>query len=148
VSGAIDRLVALEETAGLFDRQTYAEFGERIAGRGKHLRETISRLRDGGARFCGYGAPAKLTTLVHALALDGDDFEFVADDSPWKRDLFTPGMHIPVVGPQAFADVSGQGYCCVVFAWNFFEPIVARNREWAGSWLNPIDGERVLGPTA
>jgi len=147
VSGNVDHLVALEQRSSLFSQQTYAEFGDRIAARGKQLRETITGRREGGARFCGYGAPAKLTTLVHAMALDGGDFEFVVDDSPWKRDLFTPGKHIPVVGPQALAEASGRGYWCVVFAWNFFDPIVARNRDWAGSWLNPIDGACLRTPT-
>jgi len=116
---------------------TYSVLRKRIAARASELRAHLAALRSEGARFCGYGAPAKLTTMMYALGLDRDDVEFVVDDSPLKRGLYTPGTHIPVVGSDHLVAVSGEGFWCVVFAWNFYDSIVARHSDWVGNWINP-----------
>ncbi|PRX70564.1 methyltransferase family protein [Nonomuraea fuscirosea] len=137
VSARVAELVELEISAGLFRPETYSVLRKQIAARASELRAHLAALRSEGARFCGYGAPAKLTTMMYALELDRDDVEFVVDDSPLKRGLYTPGTHIPVVGSDHLAAVSGKGFWCVVFAWNFYDSIVARHSDWAGNWINP-----------
>lgn len=147
VSPRVAELVKSEEEAGLFSARTYEDFGERVRGRGQKLREQIASLKDDGWRFCGYGAPAKLTTLMYSFALDADDVEFIVEDSPLKRGLCTPGTHIPVVGPEKLAEVSGQQYCALVFAWNYYDNIVAAHADWSGLWMNPLTLERLDGRT-
>ncbi len=137
VSPAVGDLEDLETAAGLFSPATYREFGKAIDARRKALAGRLERVRAGGGRLCGYGAPAKLTTLMYALDLDGGDFDFVVDDSPLKQGLFTPGKHVPVTGPDAFGEASGRGYTCVVFAWNFHKHITGANWNWDGAWINP-----------
>ncbi|SHM91796.1 class I SAM-dependent methyltransferase [Actinacidiphila paucisporea] len=138
VSPRVAELVKSEEEAALFSTSTYESFGKRIRAQGQSLREQIASLKGKGWRLCGYGAPAKLTTLMYSFALDADDFEFIVDDSPLKRGLFTPGTHIPVVGAERLAEVSGRRYCSLVFAWNYYENIVASHESWSGAWLNPL----------
>ncbi|TDB82269.1 methyltransferase domain-containing protein [Micromonospora sp. KC721] len=145
VSPRVAELVKFEEAAALFSARTYESFGERIRTQGQRLREHVASLKDDGWRLCGYGAPAKLTTLMYSFALDANDFEFIVEDSPLKRGLFTPGTHIPVVGPEKLAEVSAQRYCALVFAWNYYDNIVAGHADWSGLWLNPLTLERLDG---
>jgi SAM-dependent methyltransferase len=140
VSDDVGRLVRLEERAALFDPETYDAFGERIGEHGARLAKRMGSLHP--QRFCGYGAPAKLTTLMYALDLDPRVIEFIVDDSPLKQGRFTPGTHIPVAAADRLAKLSGEGYTCVVFAWNFFDSIVAANGSWMGQWLHPLDPGR------
>ncbi len=137
VSKRVAELVALETAAELFNPQTYLVFGQAIEARGLALREKLAKVRANGGRLCGYGAPAKLTTLMYTFDLDGADFDFIVDDSPLKQNLFTPGKHVPVVSQNALQQVSGQNYTCVVFAWNFFDSIVKKNEDWDGNWVRP-----------
>jgi SAM-dependent methyltransferase len=145
VSSRVAELVKFEEEAALFSARTYESFGERIRAHGQKLREQVASLKDDGWRLCGYGAPAKLTTLMYSFALEPDDFEFIVEDSPLKRGLFTPGTHIPVVGPEKLAEVSGRRYCSLVFAWNYYDNIVADHADWSGLWLNPLTLEGLGG---
>jgi SAM-dependent methyltransferase len=85
-------------------------------------------------KMIGYGAPAKMATLCHAFNVDGEDINYVVDDSTWKQDLYCPGTGIPVVGIEALkANPPGM---LVVFAWNFAESIAAKLR--AGGYTGRI----------
>jgi len=137
VSAAVDDLEDLETAAGLFSPATYREFGWAIDTRREALAARLAQVPAG--HLCGYGAPAKLTTLMYALDLDGGGFGFVVDDSPLKQGLFTPGKHIPVVNRDVLWQVSELGWTCAVFAWNFYGPITAANSGWDGTWINPVE---------
>ncbi len=147
VSEFLTKVIEGEEKDGLFKPETYQRFGERIKAAGASLSAKIAAAKDRGGKLCGYGAPAKLTTLMHAFELNPKDFEFIVDDSTWKQGLYTPGMHIPVVGKERLQEVSGQGYSAVVFAWNFFDSIVANNKDWSGTWINPLTSQSIVSAT-
>lgn len=140
VSERVGELIALETEAELFSPQTYQTFRQAIDVRRLMLIERLAQVRAEGGRLCGYGAPAKLTTLMYTLDLAGMDFSFVVDDSPCKQGLFTPGKHIRVVSKKTLREISGKGFYCVVFAWNFFNEIVKANADWDGKWINPVEG--------
>ena len=50
-----------------------------------------------GKSIIGYGAPAKVTTLMHHFEIGEDIVDFIVDDSEWKHYLYTPGKGIPIV---------------------------------------------------
>lgn len=86
--------------------------------------------------ICGYGAPAKLTTLAHTLDLP--PVACIGEDNPLKVGRTTPGMHIPIV---SVADMlAREPDCIIVFAWNFFEDIRDKLRRlgFAGDIINPM----------
>ena len=59
---------------------------------GNELNTQLDRFAAEGLRGGGYGAPAKATTLMHQFGIDGTRVGFIVDDSPWKQDLFSPGL--------------------------------------------------------
>lgn len=140
-----DSLINEEQEMGLFHPEIYEGLGKKIAAQGAKLRERIKGWKAAGKRIAGYGAPAKLTTLMYAFGLEGKDFEFIMDDSPWKEGLYTPGMHIPV--RRSFTMYESRKELtlneekidvCVVFAWNFFDSIMHKNAAWRGLFVNPL----------
>jgi len=140
VSSSVLGLIQQEVEGGLFRPETYSALRRRISTQASELGEIMASLQRRGAQLCGYGAPAKLTTMMYAFDMNSRDFHFIVDDSPLKRGRYTPGKHIPVVGSERLTAVSGQGFCAVVFAWNFYRSITARHGDWVGSWINPQVG--------
>ncbi len=139
-SGRLQRILAAEQAAGIHTRTAFDTLSRDIAQKGEILRSKIKEAKSAGKRICGFGAPAKLTTLMYAFSLDASDFEFVIDDSPLKQGLLTPGMNIPVCSSAALYERHVD--VCVVFAWNFFDTIVAKHANWAdagGVFVNPLN---------
>jgi SAM-dependent methyltransferase len=138
-SDELRSILESERRLALFDLDTYRAFKKRIVARGQALRDRLSTIVGQGQRVAGFGAPAKLTTLMYEFGLSGSDFQFIVDDSILKQGRFTPGMHIPVV-PRTRLFESRPEWC-VIFAWNFADSIVQSNRDYlreGGRFLVPL----------
>jgi SAM-dependent methyltransferase len=139
-SSRLQAILAAEEAAGIQTRAAFDTLFMDIAQKGDILRKKLKAAKAAGKSICGFGAPAKLTTLMYAFCLDASDFEFVIDDSPLKQGLLTPGMNIPVCPSAALYERNID--FCVVFAWNFFDSITAKHAKWAdagGVFVNPLN---------
>lgn len=139
ISSAVGAAIADEERAGLFSPDTYRTFKQRIGARAAQLRQRLDAIPDRRQTVAGFGAPAKLTTLMYEFGIGADDVGFIIDDSPWKQGLFTPGKHIPVVSADALA-TKAPAYC-IVFAWNFAEPIIRKHADYrarGGRFIVPL----------
>jgi len=135
----LEGLLAYERALGLFEPAVYARFKERITARGRELRAHLDAAKARGETVAGFGAPAKLTTLMYEFGLDAQDFAFIVDDSPWKQGLLTPGLHIPVVASSALLEKKPER--CVIFAWNFADAIVAKQAAYlrgGGRFVVPL----------
>ena len=138
-SERVAALLQLEQELELFSPATYEKFKARISRRAQELKARIAQIREQGGRVVGFGAPAKLTTLMHEFGLGSDSIEFIIDDSAWKQGLYTPGTHIPVV-PSAELYARRPDWC-IVFAWNFAESIVKKHAAFAeqgGRFIVPL----------
>ena len=132
--------IAEEEAAGLFKPEAYEQFAQKIAQRGRDLKQLLVKLKGEGKRIAGFGAPAKATTLMYHFGLDGGLLDAVIDDSPWKQGLFTPGHHIPVVPASLLSSPEKPDYC-LVLAWNFADPIIKKQeafRQSGGHFIVPL----------
>lgn len=154
-------VLAEERKLGLDKKETYRNFKERISQKGLALRSHIKKIREEGHRIAGYGAPAKLTTLVYEMGINPFDIEFIVDDSPWKQGLYTPGYHVPVLPVSALYDSETEvtyktfnstydkfkenkiKKCdyTIIFAWNFADVIIKTHREYikqGGTFISPF----------
>ena len=120
----IDNLIETERLSGLYDLATYHAWTRTVG-------ETINRLRlqcrtfaERGYKLIGYGAAAKGNTLLNASKIQLDS---IIDDNPLKQGLYSPGLHIPVVGIDSLTAISvNQPVVFIPLAWNFFKEIRAR----------------------
>ena len=113
---------------------------QEIDRRGRRLNELLAQARGAGASVCGYGAPAKLTTLTYAFKTNMDGIDFVIEDAPLKIGRLTPGTHRPIVSSKA---VPKDPSYCVLFAWNFADPIVEK---WRRGGVTGADGRSIPLP--
>ena len=107
------------------DLSTYKAFAGRIdqmkADNLAYLREAKSQ----GRRVFGFGAPAKGNTLLNYFGIGPDLLECLVEKNAWRKGLYSPGMHLPVVMEDELAAPPDIYY---VLAWNFKKEILANNR--------------------
>ena len=105
----------------------------------------LAGLKSRGKSVVGYGAPAKATTLMYHFRLTADDINYVVDDNPLKRGLFSPGLHIPVVDPARLYEDKPD--YVLILAWNFADSIIAKHAAFfkaGGRFIVPLPDLRIV----
>lgn len=144
-SAALAALVAEERAAGLHDPATYAAFDARVRARKRALLRLLIELKESGARLCGYGAPAKATTLLNYCGIGTDFIDFTVDRNPAKQGRLVPGTRIPILAPAALA--AARPDYVLILPWNLAEEIIgdlAYVRDWGGRFILPIPEPRIV----
>ena len=146
VDGSVLTRVVHEAEIGLHEAATLQQLGDKIFRVGTELMAFLKSMKASGKRIAGFGAPAKATTLMYQFDMGPDMIDFIVDDSPLKQDLFSPGMHIPVLPSEAL--YSKRPDAVVVLAWNFAEPIIKKHAafvEQGGQFIVPLPSVRIVG---
>ena len=144
--GSVQDLCEEEQRAALAEPATFRRLEERIAWLRDALIRMLTAVREKGGRVAGYGAPSKATTLLHQFGLGPDVIDFIVDDSPWKQGLYTPGLLIPVLPPEALYERRPD--VVIVLSWDYAEDIVARHRAYqsaGGCFIVPLPEIAVIG---
>ncbi len=145
VTPAVEKFLDLETKTKLHDIATYQNYAARVQANKGKLISMLTKLKAQGKRIAGYGAPGKGNTLLNFFSIGTETLDFIADDSPQKQGLFTPGKHIPVVHPQEIYKQKPD-YLFII-AWNFAEPIMknhARFREQGGKFIVPVPKPKIV----
>ncbi len=144
-SDTVKQYLADEAEQGIADLSYYADFGDRVEAIRSDLRALLGGLRDQGASIAAYGAAAKGTVMLNYVGLDTDWIDFVVDRNTHKQGMFMPGVHVPILAPEALVDQ--QPDHTLLLAWNFAEEIMAQQedyREAGGHFVVPIPEPRVV----
>lgn len=145
VDQSVENLAAEERDKGIDKLDTFHRFEETIRQHGKELKKTLYALRDSGKSIAGFGAPAKVTTLMHEFGLDSRVIDFIVDDSKLKQGLFTPGLNLPVLPTS---EIYGRKPdVVVIFAWNFADSIIRNHRAFidaGGTFIVPLPTLRTV----
>lgn len=144
-SAEVLRMLGEEEQAKMTDAATFAGFAERVRGMKTELRALLERLKAEGASIAGYGAPAKGNTLLNYFDIGPETLDFLADRSPLKQGLLSPGQQIPIVDPAEIA--SRKPDYLLVLAWNFFDEIREQLRDYeasGGQFILPLPTPQVV----
>ncbi len=143
-SRTVDRLLKRERRQALDDSETYVAFARRVWLHRLHLVKLVEDLMESGEVLAGYGAPAKGNTLLNFCRIGPDALRYIADKSKRKQGLFTPGLRVPVVGPERILEDPPQ--YLLLLAWNFAEEIFkqqAHYRSLGGKFIVPIPQLRI-----
>jgi SAM-dependent methyltransferase len=147
VSQAVGSLMAREKALGFEDIATYAAFQEKIRATKRALLAFLIRAKAEGKTIVGYGAPGKGNTLLNYCGIGTDFLDFTVDRNPYKQGLYTPGMHIPILAPEAI-DTARPDYV-LILPWNLKAEIVRQMRHiggWGGKFVVPIPEVAVIEP--
>ncbi|MBT3553132.1 MAG: methyltransferase domain-containing protein [Rhodospirillaceae bacterium] len=137
--GSVDTMIGEEKSLGLDRPETWIAFADKIDALKIELRALLDAIKASGKTIAGFGAPAKATTLMYHFGIGADDLDFIADDSPLKQGLYSPGLHIPVLAASEIY-VRNPDYL-LILAWNFAAPIIAKHRRFSesgGQFIIPL----------
>jgi SAM-dependent methyltransferase len=143
------RVVAMleaEAAAGVALPEYYRDFSRRVSSLRDALRRFLSGLKAEGRTIAAYGAAAKGATLLNYFEIGTETLDFVVDRSPHKQGKFMPGVHVPVLPPQALLDRRPD--YVLLLAWNFADEILQQQhefRERGGRFIVPVPEPRVIG---
>jgi SAM-dependent methyltransferase len=125
IEPGVVELIRLEKQAGLDHIEAYQTLGKQLdqikSGLLKHLKPWKAE----GKSIAAYGAAVGLTTMLYQFGL-GPFVDFIADDNPAKQNLYSPGLHLPVLRSESLVDRRPD--YVVVLAWRYVNAIVERNR--------------------
>ena len=126
-----------ERKMGLDKLETYQAFAQKVERAGRRLRERLLAIKADGKSIVGYGAAAKSTTVLTYCGIGPETVSYIIDDSRLKQGKWTPGTHIPIVGPEELKR-SRPDYI-MVFAWNHLQTIKAKTSYLGAEYILPIE---------
>ncbi|MBU6532315.1 methyltransferase domain-containing protein [Streptomyces sp. NPDC057245] len=133
---AVAELLAEEESRALAAPATLERFAADVRRTRDELVTLLTGLRAQGRRVVAYGATAKSATVANYCGIGPELVSSVHDTTPAKQGRLTPGSHIPVHPPEAFADPYPD--YALLFAWNHAEEIMSKEQEFrasGGKWI-------------
>jgi methylation protein EvaC len=145
VKDSVAQIIKTELEQGLDKLVTFEAFQRNVEKSKEDLVELLTKLKAEGKRVVGYAATSKSTTILNYCNIGPDLIEYICDTTPIKHGTFTPGMHIPVVPYEVFAD-NPPDYA-VLFAWNHAEEIMAKEQSYmqnGGKWILHVPEVKVL----
>lgn len=119
---SVSNIVSRELKVGVNSPQVFHNLAQRINELKTRNLLLIDNLTNGGAQLACFGAPAKLTTLLHVFHIHKGIFVFAVDDSPLKQSTWVPGGYFPVVSRSIAREHGINSY--FISAWNFADSII------------------------
>lgn len=142
---SVEALLASEREVGVDGRTFFEDFGRRVEGLTRRLRETVTALKQQGRRVAAYGAAAKGAILLNAVGIDGEVLDFVVDRNVHKQGLFMPGVDVEILPPEALLERRPDDV--LLLPWNFEDEIVSQQFEYlqaGGRFLVPVPEPRFV----
>ncbi len=138
-------LISLEEEAGLYEKKVYDQFTKRILNLRTVLNKLLKDLKAADKKIVGLGAAAKGNVLTHFFDIGTETLDYIADSTPYKHGLFTPGKHIPVVKEEKVLEDMPD--YALILAWNFADEIMEKHKVFkkrGGKFIIPIPEVRIV----
>jgi SAM-dependent methyltransferase len=129
VSERVGELLAVEESARLYEEDTYTRFANAAHERRLELFSSVWELVSQGKKVIGLGGPAKAATVSNFCRLGPDLVEYVTEINPLRVGMFLPGAHIPIVDEEEMFLDQRPADAGILFAWNYYDEIVPKLRE-------------------
>lgn len=131
VSEKILETIKTEKAKGWHKKESYVSLAKSINQSKIKLLNKLKKLKAKGKIIAGYGAPAKGNTIINFTEC-GEHLDSLMDDMPSKIGFYAPGSRLKIfrrseVKPDVF----------VMFAWNYKDHILAKEKDFKGEWIIP-----------
>ncbi|OGN65447.1 MAG: hypothetical protein A2888_01420 [Chlamydiae bacterium RIFCSPLOWO2_01_FULL_28_7] len=117
-------LIEKENMSKTNELETYFKFAKEIENlKDKNLNFLNQRKKEGKTIYA-MGAPIKGNTLLNYFKIDQNLITYLVEKNPLRKNLYSPGMHIPIV----LEDEINPPDVYYVLAWNFKNEILKNNK--------------------
>jgi SAM-dependent methyltransferase len=111
-----------ESNNNLTDKNYLQSFGINSQLHIDDFKSKIKQIKDKGFNICGYGAAGRGNVFCNLCDLDESILDFIVDESPERKNRFTAGTNIPIVGIEELEN-SNIDYV-LILAWNYSKTII------------------------
>ena len=136
---SVEALLMEERQLGVDKFEYYSDFGNKVHGFRKQMRELLHDLKAKGKTIAAYGAAAKGAIMLNFVGAGPDVIDFVVDRNIHKQGKYMPGVHIPICDPSRL--VEDLPDYVVLLPWNFKDEILSQQadfRDRGGKFVIPI----------
>lgn len=127
---------------GVEKTSKWNSFSENVLAHKKKLKKIISEFLEKKQNIIAYGASARSSTILNYCDLGSKYIKIIADKSPLKHNLYTPGSSIKIVDPIEALKYNPD--VIILLAWNFKDEIIAEltnKYNWRGKIILPLPDE-------
>jgi len=128
ISKSVQKMIKNEENLGIHRLETFENFATKLRDLKNNLLKLLHDLKTKKKKIAGYGASVGVTTILHQFGIDKNILDFLVDDNPMRHNLYSPGMHIPVLNPQAIYKENPD--YVLILAWQYAEPIIHKHKAY------------------
>ncbi len=135
-----------ESEKGITEIQPYLEFAKKTQRNREELTNLLRGLKSQGKRIVGYAAASKGTIVQNYCGIGPDVLDYIADSTPAKQGLYTPGKHIPIISPEVFHKDTTVDYA-LLGAWNHANEISGNEQDFlrrGGRFITHLPTPRIL----
>jgi len=135
---------SVEQNEGFTSFDKYKNWSLGVNENIKTLQENLLNLKRSGKSIAAFGLSAKGNTLLNYGGFNTDIIDYIADHTPGKIGMFSPGTGVPCVYPQHILKTNPD--YIIILAWNFTESIVKKVRDmgYKGKFIVPIPAYKII----
>lgn len=142
--GSVSEMLALEDKMGLYRKETFSAFADKVTGLKDRTRQFLLKARSEGKSIAGFGASITGTTLIYHFEI-ASCLDYLVDDNPAKQGRYSPGLHLPVLPTTALYERKPD--YVVILAWRYAEPFLRNNQAYldgGGCFVIPVPDFKVV----
>jgi len=130
---------------GLGKYSTYLKFKSKVKKSREKLIEIFSRLKNKNKKIIGYGATAKVNTVLNYCKIKSETVDYFVDTTPSKIGKYMPGTHLYV---QKYTKaLSNEADYIFLGAWNFKEEIFKKEKKYlkkGGKFITHVPFPKII----
>jgi SAM-dependent methyltransferase len=126
ITNRYSELLSEELNSKCNEIENYINFSNRVKAIKKRDLDYLYNQKKNGKMIYAMGAPVKGNTLLNYFDIGPDTISYLVEKNPLRKNLFSPGKHIPVI---LESEIIKQPDIYYVLAWNFKNEILQNNTE-------------------
>ena len=124
---------------------TYIKFKNKVKKSRRELIEIFSKLKNKNKTIIGYGATAKVNTVLNFCKIKSETLDYFLDTTPGKTGKFMPGSHLYV---QKYNRIlTNQADYVFLGAWNFKKEIFKKEKKYikrGGKFITHVPSPKII----
>ena len=145
ISKDVKKQIYKEITYGLDKFNTYKKFSNNVKKSKKNLLSIINKIKKNKKKVIGYGATAKVVTVLNYCNIDKKLISYFTDTTPEKINNFIPGKNIKIL--KYNKNILKKYDYAFLGAWNFKDEIFKKESEFikkGGKFVTHIPKPKII----